>query len=269
MTSKQIDMWLEAAYEQLEKRISEQEDEFVSMFVGYISKFYVDDTRLKDTIGNYNMVYKINDLFDEAYDIFITPFLVWYASTLMESANISRKYFEDLGEKTSDKDTEYVAAMVGYVGGRVVKNSFLWNLGHMGELRQRLQDMVINAISSTQKLSVAIRNIKPIFKSSKKSRSTLSKYYLKFAYEPIMHILSTTSYRLAKKYGYTHFAYSGGLVEKSRSFCIERNGNTYTLEEGKSWNNLDWNGKIDGLDFFIQIGGYNCRHYLEFKKTDE
>jgi len=62
----------------------------------------------------------------------------------------------------------------------------------------------------------------------------------------------------------TKFRYAGNLVEKSRDFCIERAGNIYTIEQGKSWNSLDWAGKMVGVDFFIQIGGYFCRHHLEW-----
>ena len=182
-------------------------------------------------------------------------FLVWYGNKLIEAGNISLEYFKSIGIAATSKDIAYLSKMIGLSGKTITKGSPLWNLGKMGEMRQRMQDLVMNAVSSGQKYNVLVRNIRPLLKSSKAKRSALSKYYLKYAYNPIMQALNGTSYHLAQKYGLTEFVYAGGLVEKSRHFCIERNGNKYSIEEGKSWNNLDWRGKIDGVDFFIQLGG--------------
>ncbi len=68
----------------------------------------------------------------------------------------------------------------------------------------------------------------------------------------------------AKDKGYKKFLYVGGLVDESREFCVQRAGHEFTIEEAETWNDMWWKGKIEGVDFFIQIGGYNCGHYLEF-----
>ena len=70
----------------------------------------------------------------------------------------------------------------------------------------------------------------------------------------------------AKEYGYTKFRYEGGLIADSRDFCIERDGQEFWIEEGVSWNDLEWKGKIPGVDFFVQLGGFNCRHWLVYIK---
>lgn len=70
----------------------------------------------------------------------------------------------------------------------------------------------------------------------------------------------------AKEYGYTKFRYEGGLIADSRDFCIERDGQEFWMEEGERWNELEWKGKIPGVDFFVQIGGFQCRHWLVYIK---
>lgn len=270
MTLSETDEWIEESYKELERKIKEQEDEFLLLFIDtYLADFYLDDTNLKTTSGNFDKVNQINAKFDEAYDLFIIAFLVWYGNKLIEAGNISLEYFKSIGIAATSKDIAYLSKMIGLSGKTITKGSPLWNLGKMGEMRQRMQDLVMNAVSSGQKYNVLVRNIRPLLKSSKAKRSALSKYYLKYAYNPIMQALNGTSYHLAQKYGLTEFVYAGGLVEKSRHFCIERNGNKYSIEEGKSWNNLDWRGKIDGVDFFIQLGGWNCFHHLEWVNNEE
>ena len=61
-----------------------------------------------------------------------------------------------------------------------------------------------------------------------------------------------------------YFIYQGGEIKTTRAFCEERNGNVYTREEGASWNSLQWEGQKEGNNIFIDGGGYNCRHYLDW-----
>jgi len=60
----------------------------------------------------------------------------------------------------------------------------------------------------------------------------------------------------AEDLGIEHYLYSGGLIETSREFCRERDGNIYTLDEINSWDNGQ------GLPANIYLGGYNCLHQL-------
>jgi hypothetical protein len=62
-----------------------------------------------------------------------------------------------------------------------------------------------------------------------------------------------------------YYSYSGGLMDKSREFCIERSGNFYHESEIKAWADEDWQGKRQGTtesSIFIYCGGYNCNHSL-------
>lgn len=82
----------------------------------------------------------------------------------------------------------------------------------------------------------------------------------------IFNTYNSANHFFAKKYNYTKFRYEGGIISESRDFCIERNGLEFNIEDGRSWNDLDWKGKIPGVDFFVQCGGYNCRHWITYIK---
>ena len=58
--------------------------------------------------------------------------------------------------------------------------------------------------------------------------------------------------------------YAGGEIKTTRDFCDERNGNVYTRKEIAEWNNLEWPGKKKDNNIFIDCGGYNCRHELDW-----
>jgi hypothetical protein len=61
-----------------------------------------------------------------------------------------------------------------------------------------------------------------------------------------------------------YFIYQGGEIKTTRTFCEERNGGVYTREEGEAWNSLQWDGMKEGNNIFVDGGGYNCRHYLDW-----
>ena len=84
------DKWIDATYKELEKKIKEQEDEFVDLFLlTFLSDFDVEDGNLKNSTSNYDKVNQINKQFDDAYDLLIIPFLLWYGGKLLEAGNIA------------------------------------------------------------------------------------------------------------------------------------------------------------------------------------
>lgn len=58
--------------------------------------------------------------------------------------------------------------------------------------------------------------------------------------------------------------YQGGLIQDSRQFCKERNNKVFTKAEIESWKELEWEGKPENYDPFINVGGTGCRHTLDW-----
>lgn len=61
------------------------------------------------------------------------------------------------------------------------------------------------------------------------------------------------------------YFYSGGLMDKSRPFCIERAEKYWHQNEIESWASLDWKGKnplTTKSSIFILVAGFQCRHIL-------
>lgn len=65
--------------------------------------------------------------------------------------------------------------------------------------------------------------------------------------------------------GLEYYLYSGGLIDKSRPFCIERAGKYFSHKEIESWASEDWAGKKQGTtesSIFLFAGGHNCAHSI-------
>jgi hypothetical protein len=65
--------------------------------------------------------------------------------------------------------------------------------------------------------------------------------------------------------GLEWYFYSGGVIDKSREFCVNRSGNYYHHAEVESWANESWQGKKQGTtesSIFLFAGGWNCGHSI-------
>lgn len=255
--------FLEDSQEEIQRRVDSLESSmFDSYIYDYMSEFeYDEDGKLKNSTSNFSLINKSGSVFDDMYQTIITVFLIWLGLKLTESAHVGVAHFHDIGVNASYKDVAFIEKQIGISNGKIVKGGYLWNLGMMGEIRQKFQNYLLNAISSGQKANLFMRGAKDMFISGALP-SALNTFYRKYAFDSVAHILNRVSLFLADKNGMNEFLYEGGLVKDSRDFCIERAGNVYTREEGESWNDLQWRGKIPDLDFFVQVGGTNCIHSI-------
>ena len=67
------------------------------------------------------------------------------------------------------------------------------------------------------------------------------------------------------------FIYNGGLIKSSRAFCIVRNGKVFANMEAEEWENdptLTAIPSKENYTWYIERGGYNCRHSIDFIAED-
>ena len=58
--------------------------------------------------------------------------------------------------------------------------------------------------------------------------------------------------------------YAGTEIKTTRKFCLSRIGKVYNRETILSWQDLNWQGKEKNHQILIDLGGYNCRHDLDW-----
>lgn len=254
--------FIESAQSELISRTEAIEAELLIEIDEYLAQLETDDDgNIMPSKRNYEIVNTIEQRFDEMYNSMI-PFLVWFGLKLLESARVVVSHFHDIGVKTSYKDVSFIEKQIGFNGTKIAKGSYLWNLGHMDEIRTAFHNYIIQGISSGQKLNKLLVNIRPMFLSSAGKPSLLSRFYRRYAYDAVAQLMNTLGNYIAKQHGLNKFLYEGGIVKDSRDFCVARAGQEFTREEGESWNGLTWRGKIPHVDFFVQCGGYNCLHSI-------
>lgn len=230
----------------------------------HISDF-LDNLNTKDGViqRDYAKFAEFEKHMDKFFDKYGIPYMAWLVHAIDQLLKQAANNFSEDGA-TYD-DVKFIREMFGVKGDEVARKrngqpTALYALASMAVLRLDVVNKMQGAFigdSSLNDFRKAIEN------------STSRKFHDFVEVNSVAVLFNTyngANYHFAKKYDYNKFTYEGGLIAESREFCQERDGKEFWIYQGKEWNDLEWRGKIPGVDFFVQCGGYNCRHWLEYFK---
>ena len=193
-------------------------------------------------------------------------FLALLGGTIHAAIMKSVKNFEANGAEY--EDVKYIEESLGIYDGEIKpfhnkKMTMLYALGTLLVIENDVVSLLNNSFTGM----VTRRDL-----WGSVERSINRKFYDFFetyAVSSLYQSYNAAQVSFARKYDYDKFLYAGDVIEESREFCVARAGLEFHRSEGELWNGQHWRGKIEGVDFFIQVGGYNCRHHLEWIKTEK
>ncbi len=208
--------------------------------------------------GDEEDIAELEKRFDKFFDDHVKVFIATLGGYIKKLLRQAQREFD--GDDDVVKELE---GRVGIRGDQVVRYkdgvaTVLFAIGTMGAIRSDLASLLLNSFNGEVKRKDLRKHI--LTRTSRRYHD----FFETFMLASLMHTYNAAQIKYAKKKGYKKFLYVGGLVDESREFCIQRSGHEFTIEEAETWNDMWWKGKIEGVDFFVQIGGYNCGHYLEF-----
>ena len=111
---------------------------------------------------------------------------------------------------------------------------------------------------------VSLRELREALEKQIVKDGAVSKYWDRWTQDIYAQYQRAGANNLRKELGLKHCLYEGGLIESSRPFCEEKNGNVFTEDEVKAWAKEEWDGKNAGYVPETDCGGYNCRHRLRW-----
>jgi hypothetical protein len=251
---------LEQLYQNLTKKTEKYKKELLDDVNEFLDELETEDGLIKRDMA---AIGRFEQKMDSYFKEFMVSYLAFMALTVRESIKYAASRFAKDGVKP--EDVAFFEEFLGIKGNKILPErkggpTVLYATAEMRPIRQ-------DFINKLQSAMVSDSSMKDFRNAINK---TVSRRFYEYFEIPstaaLFNTYNAVSYHLAKENRYTKFRYEGGLISESRDFCIERDGHEFFIEEGKSWNKLDWKGKIAGVDFFVQTGGYNCRHWLVFIK---
>lgn len=212
---------------------------------------------------DYTKIPEFHSHMDKFFKEYGIPYMAWIVYAIDELLKKAVSNFEQDGATLDD--VSFIRELYGVKGDEVATRrngqpTALYALASMSVLRVD----ITNKMQSSFMGDVSLNDFRKAIE-----KSVDRKYYDFFEVNSVAMLFNTyngANYHFAKKYDYNKFTYNGGLIAESREFCQQRDGKEFWVYQGKEWNDLDWRGKIPGVDFFVQCGGYNCRHWVEYYK---
>ena len=230
-------------------------------------------------------------------------FLEWYVGQMEGLGQMSEDYFKSvlkgqdaLIEKFAKENRNKLLSLIGYQRGEVKKGSFLYSIIDFGKPYANLQNGLITSVFSGQPFDLKgakefiIGTNTGAIQKPEKGESSPQKNQSGGAIEGAIVDKTFDTFpkadRLLNKSNATdlnlkYAIYQGGLIKTSRDFCIERNNRVFSTEEiekfGTPYDSYggytdkskgEFDGKDEPYDPFISLGGYNCRHMLDFVSSE-
>lgn len=178
--------------------------------------------------------------------------------------SFNRRYFEYLDpsakvKPVADAVLKDVKTWLGIgKGNKLKRNGYLDALVGSTVLRNEVKQRTVTAIASRQGWMQTKKDLGQFIKGQDGKLGALQKYYRNFTYDTFAQVDRRASESFANRLGYEFAIYAGGLIETSRKFCIEHNGNVYHISEIKAFEPKD--SIPPNYDPLTDIGGYGCRH---------
>jgi hypothetical protein len=145
-----------------------------------------------------------------------------------------------------------------------LENSLL-NEGLQSQVKGPLVDILNRNINSGGSFNGFLQEVRDYVKGSEKVDGRLLSYTKGITKDALSIYARTYQQSITSDLGLKWYLYAGGIMDKSREFCIERAGNYYHEDEIKQWPKLDWQGKMKGTtesSIFYYVAGHNCIHQL-------
>lgn len=120
-------------------------------------------------------------------------------------------------------------------------------------------------VNSGGKFSGFLQQIRDYIKGNEKVEGRALSYSRTFLRDSMFTYSRTYQQSVTNDLGLEFYLYSGGVMDKTRSFCEERTGKFFHHKEIEKWAALQWAGKKQGTtesSIFLFAGGWNCGHEI-------
>lgn len=235
--------------------------------------------------SNIRKVEALNRIYDEAKTK--SPILKHVINNLVQLQKDNEKYFSKVaGEKikvTADDVYRSIMLRLGYDvnKGQVITNGFLSAVLNSDDPLTAIKEVALRAIISGLSLSDLKKDVQTAIEGSPDSLGAIERHLNTHMYDIYQQFDRETGRLLAEKLDLKYAIYQGGLIKTSRPFCIERNNRVFTREEiatfgtkadkygGYSSKEIGYfQGKPEIYSPFLDLGGYNCRHQLDWLSNE-
>lgn len=144
-------------------------------------------------------------------------------------------------------------------------NTLILQDGLAAQIKLPLNQILQQNINTGGSFTGMLNQVKTFIQGNENLDGRLLSYSKTILHDALFQYARSFQNSVTEDLGLVWYRYVGGIMDKSREFCIERNGGYFHQKEIESWAELDWKGKNNlttKSSIFIFVAGHNCKHQL-------
>ncbi len=220
---------------------------------------------------------KETELFKEQ---FTTSIYKKICENMLIQTDLLSSYFRESNSRNTISNIQdkifNITAIIGIdPSGKVIKGSYIDKLTDSEALKFKLVDYIRISIDSQQDF-MSFRNGMAEIVEESENVNEVNRDIWEFAHDVFFVQSQQQDNFFADFLGLDFFIYDGTKLTTSRPFCCggfdkvanqelpNKISKVFSRKDAEKFDKMDWEGKIPGVKFFAQIGGYGCRHHLSW-----
>lgn len=237
----------------------------------FVDKLDVDENgKVVNSEKNRRLLLEIDDVFTEYQKKEGIETVKLILDSVAKVVTFNEKYFTAMDGKAKvlpamKKVKDFMKQWLGISGDKLEPNGFIDNLVKNESAKIALKNTAMKIVIGQQGYESAKAEIKDLVEGNPKTLGAFEKHQKTFAYDMYSQIDRATANVVRNDLGFEFAIYEGGLIETSRKFCIDHEGNIYHISEIEDMKPKE--AIPPNYNPFTDCGGYNCRHHWNFIST--
>ena len=256
----------------MQKQVSEnQKKTFERLLEKFVDKLQTDeDGKVVNNDHNRELLNRIDEVFKDYQKAEAKQTISLLLNSVASIMNFNQGYFQALDGnartlKIMPKVKSFMKTWIGISGDTVEPNGFIEKLVSNDSAKIALKNTAMKIVIGQEGLESAKKEIKLLVEGNPDTLGAFEKHQRTFANDLYSEIDRATAKVISQDLGFVFAVYEGGLVERSREFCIEHAGKIYHVDEIKAFKPKK--GIPPNYNPFTSLGGFNCRHHLNYIST--
>lgn len=237
----------------------------------FIDKLEKDeDGNVKNNDHNRRLLNEIDEVFKEYNKKEGRQTIELLLQSVTSIMSFNQGYFQALDGnartiKIMPKVKDFMKGWLGIKGDVVEPNGYLDKLIANDPAKIAVKNTAMKVVIGQEGFENAKKQFQTLIDGNKDTLGAFEKHQRNFAFDLYSQIDRATSDTIRADLGFVFAIYEGGLIETSRIFCEEHNGNIYHVSEIKDFNPKE--AKPPNYNPITDLGGYGCRHHLNWIST--
>lgn len=260
---------------QIEGLIIEANGKYASRIIAVQNKLYADlvtilkfvdldeQGYIKQNAGNRAILRAAQDQFDKTIRSSTYQYaLEQHLNVIPVIDSLSTEYFESISSAFKPNRV-FIKSLQNQTIETV--NTLILQDGLAAQIKLPLNQILQQNINTGGSFTGMLNQVKTFVQGNENLDGRLLSYSKTILHDTLFQYARSFQNSVTEDLGLVWYRYVGGIMDKSREFCIERNGGFFHQKEVESWADLSWKGKNNlttKSSIFILCGGYNCSHQL-------